>query len=208
MIVDFDLQGGFELLSEVRRLPRTAIIGLTDSVEISQQLKALGIQMVFGRGVAADTVLKAVRTCLDQMPALKENSEIQILIVDDEVEIRDILSVVLKKRGYQILNTGDGETALRMIEDNPNIALVLLDLRLPGCGGMTVLRDIRENHPDLAVIMITGLVDHEVARQSIRLGAFDYIVKPLDTGILPDVVAAALNHRDYLRRPWWKRLMG
>jgi FixJ family two-component response regulator len=55
--------------------------------------------------------------------------------------------------------------------------------------------------------MITGLVDREVARQSMRLGAFDYITKPLDVGLIPDIVAAALSHRDYMQRPWWKPLM-
>ena len=95
-----------------------------------------------------------------------------------------------------------------MIEKNPGIALVLLDIRLPGCGGMTVLAKIREKRSDIAVIMITGLIDREVAQQSIRLGAFDYIVKPVDFGLLPDIIAAAVSHRDYLQRPWWKRLMG
>jgi DNA-binding NtrC family response regulator len=72
---------------------------------------------------------------------------------------------------------------------------------------MTVLAKIREEHPDIAVIMITGLIDREVAQQSIRLGAFDYIVKPLDVALLPDVIAAALSHREYTQRSWWKRFM-
>ena len=208
LIVDFEAEGCFELMSEVRLLPRTAIIGLTNSAEISQKLKAAGTEMVFGREVGTDTLLEAVHACLDGMPASTANADIQILIVDDEKEIRDILEEVLKKRVYRILKTGDGEVALQMIEKNPGIALVLLDIRLPGCGGMTVLAKIREERSDIAVIMITGLIDREVAQQSIRLGAFDYIVKPVDFGLLPDIIAAAVSHRDYLRRPWWKRLMG
>jgi CheY-like chemotaxis protein len=207
LVIDFDNPGSFELLSEVRFLPRTAIIGLTNSAEVSQRLKAAGIQMIFDPGVGTETLVEAVRACIDDMAAATGNADIQILIVDDEKEIRDILHEVLKKRRYRILKTGDGEVALRMIEKNPDIALVLLDIRLPGCGGMTVLAKIREEHPDIAVIMITGLIDREVAQQSIRLGAFDYIVKPLDLGLLPDVIAAALSHREYTQRPWWKRLM-
>jgi CheY-like chemotaxis protein len=207
LIIDFDNQGSFDLLADVRFLPRTAIIGLTNSAEVSQKLKAASVQMIFARDARTDTLVEAVRACLDEMPAATGNADIQILIVDDEKEIRDILNEVLKKRGYRILKTGDGEVALQMIEKNPGIALVLLDIRLPGCGGMTVLAKIREQHPDIAVIMITGLIDREVAQQSIRLGAFDYIVKPLDVGLLPDVIAAALSHREYTQRPWWKRFM-
>jgi CheY-like chemotaxis protein len=207
LIIDFDIEGSFELLSELRFLPRTAIIGLTHAAEVSRKLKAASIQMIFGRDAGTETLVEAVRACLDEMPAAIGNADIQILIVDDEKEIRDILNEVLKKHGYRILKTGDGEVALQMIEKNPDIALVLLDIRLPGCGGMTVLAKIREEHPDIAVIMITGLIDREVAQQSIRLGAFDYIVKPLDVALLPDVIAAALSHREYIQRPWWKRFM-
>ena len=208
LIVDFDLEGSFELLSEVRSLPRTSIIGLTDSPVVSQALRELGVQMIFGREVSPDVLLEGVRAGLEPRPSTAEPSDTQILIVDDEAEIRDIVSVVLGKRGYQILKTGDGESALQLLEKNPSIALVLLDIRLPDRDGMTVLSQIREKHPDMAVVMITGLVNRELAQESIRSGAFDYVVKPLDVSRIPDMVKAALNHRDYLQRAWWKPLLG
>jgi hypothetical protein len=65
LIVDFDLEGSFELLSEVRSLPRTGIIGLTDSPVVSQALRELGLQLIFGRDVTPDVLLDAVRVCLD-----------------------------------------------------------------------------------------------------------------------------------------------
>jgi CheY-like chemotaxis protein len=208
LIVDFDLEGSFEMLSDVRSLPRTGIIGLTDSPVVSQALRELGLQLIFGREVTPDVLLDAVRVCLDPRPSTTEPSDIQILIVDDETEIRDLVSVVLGKRGYQILKTGDGESALQLVEENPSIALVLLDIRLPGCDGMTVLTQIREKHPDMAVVMITGLLNRELAQESIRSGAFDYVVKPLDVSRIPDMVRVALSHRDYLHRAWWKPLLG
>jgi CheY-like chemotaxis protein len=208
LIIDFEVEGSFELMSYVRFLPQTAIIGLTDSSETSDRLKTAGVQVAFSRTVGTDRLVEAVRACLADMPASATGADAHILIVDDEEEIRDILSRVLKKSGYEVLKTGDGEAAIEMVKNNPAIALVLLDIRLPGCGGMTALAKIREDRPDVAVLMITGLIDREVAQQSIRLGAFDYIVKPLDVSLLPDIVAAALRHRDYLQRPWWKRLMG
>jgi len=208
LIIDFDLEGSFELLSEVRSLPRSAVIGLTDSPVVSQALRELGIQMVFGKEVTPDVLLEAVRVCLNPRPSTTEPSDTQILIVDDEREIRDLVSVVLGNRGYQTLKAGDGETALQLVEENPRIALVLLDVRLPGCDGMTVLTQIREKHPDMAIVMITGLVNRELAQESIRSGAFDYVVKPLDFSRIPDTVRAALSHRDYLHRAWWKPLLG
>lgn len=208
VILDFSLEGSFELLSQIRPLPRTAVIGLTDSSEVSEKLKAGGIQHVFGRAVSTDVLLEAVRACLESLPTSAAQADVQILVVDDEKDIRDLFFEALRKHGYRVLKTGEGDVVLEIIEKNPDIALVLLDIRLPGRGGMEVLAKIREYRPDIAVIMITGLVDREVARQTMRLGAFDYIIKPFDVALLPDLVTAGLSHRDYLQRPWWKRLMG
>ena len=201
VIIDLAVEGSFELLSQARPLPRTAIIGLTDSSEISQKLQAGGIDSVFGRSVSTGRLLEAVRVCLGEMPAVTPEQNLQILIVDDDKEIRDMIFEVLKKNGYRVLKTGEGDVAFQMIETNPDIAPVLLDIRLPGRGGLEVLAKIRDCRPDVAVIMISGLVDREVARQTMRLGAFDYLIKPVDMVLLPNLVAMALGHRDYLQRP-------
>src|SRR5436190_470846 len=128
IILDFEVEGSFELLSQIRFLPQTAIVGLTDSSEVSERLKAGGVETVFGRAADTDTLVEAVRACLALMPASTTAADTQILIVDDETEIRDILSQVLKKRGYEVLKTGDGEVAIEMVKNNPAIALVLLDI--------------------------------------------------------------------------------
>ena len=180
VILDFSLEGSFELLAQIRPLPRTTVIALTDSSEVSQKLKAGAIQNVFGRTAGTDVLLDAVRACLEALPTSAAQADIQILVVDDDKDIRDLLFEALRKNGYRVLKTGEGDVALQMIESNPDIALTLLDISLPGRGGMEVLARIRGRRPDIAVIMITGLVDREVARQTMRLGAFDYIIKPFD----------------------------
>jgi CheY-like chemotaxis protein len=208
VVLDFSVEGCFELLSQLKALPRTAVIGLTDSPDVSTKLKAQGIQTVYPRAVTTDLMLEGVRDSIAALPGVPPRSDVHILVVDDEKDIRDLLYEALRKAGYFALKTGDGNVALQMIENNPDIALVLLDIRIEGRGGLEVLAEIRQHRPDIGVIMVTGLVDREIARQTIRMGAFDYLIKPFDVAVLPDLIAAALSHREYLQLPWWKRLIG
>ena len=208
VVLDFSVEGCFELLSQLKALPRTAVIGLTDSPEVSGKLKAHGVQTVYPRTAPTDLILQGVRESIAALPGLPPRSDAQILVVEDDKDIRDLLYDALKKAGYLALKTGDGNVALRMMESNPGVALVLLDIRIEGRGGLEVLAEIRQRRPDIGAIMITGLVDREIARQTMRMGAFDYLIKPFDVALLPDLIAAALSHREYLQQPWWKRLMG
>jgi DNA-binding NtrC family response regulator len=110
--------------------------------------------------------------------------ESKILIVDDDKSVRDFLEMFLKKRGYgQVQVAETGLDALKIIEDG-DIKLVLLDIKLPGMDGIEVLRKIKEIKKDTGVIMITGFPDEERAKQAIKEGAYDYIVKPFDLAYL------------------------
>jgi len=88
------------------------------------------------------------------------------------------------------------------------IGAVLLDLRLPGRGGMEVLREIHKKNPRTGVIMLSGLADREIARQAIKLGAFDYLTKPPDFPALQSTLIACLSHSEYQAQSWWKKLLG
>ncbi|MGH7380270.1 MAG: response regulator, partial [Candidatus Methylomirabilales bacterium] len=94
-------------------------------------------------------------------------------------EAVELLVEFLSSKGYEILTATSGEEALRRVkEDRPH--LVLLDIRMPKMNGLEVLKRIREIDPEMGIIMVTAVNEEDVGRQALELGAFDYIVKPLD----------------------------
>ena len=103
----------------------------------------------------------------------------KVLVVDDEPEAVELLVEFLSSKGYEILTATSGEEALRRVkEDRPH--LVLLDIRMPKMSGLEVLKRIREIDAEMGIIMVTAVNEEDVGRQALELGAFDYIVKPLD----------------------------
>ena len=117
-----------------------------------------------------------------------------ILIVDDEPSICEALEGILADEGYQARSVADGPSALRAVEaEAPE--LVLLDVWLPGMDGLEVLRRLKHSHPALPVVMISGHGTIETAVKATRLGAFDFIEKPLDMDKILLVVRNALEMR-------------
>ena len=101
----------------------------------------------------------------------------RVLIVDDDEMFRRVLAGELQRLGFDIASVATGEAALeRLASDAPEI--VLLDLRLPGMGGLDVLKAIRERSPSTDVIMLTGHGSIDTAIESMRMGAFDFVAKP------------------------------
>ena len=105
--------------------------------------------------------------------------EFSVLLVDDEVEFLDVLVKRLKKRKLRLLAANNGEEALRLVRENP-VDVAVLDVKMPGMDGITVLREIKKTHPSIEVIMLTGHANMEVAIEGMELGAFDYLMKPID----------------------------
>jgi two-component system response regulator PilR (NtrC family) len=100
-----------------------------------------------------------------------------ILIVDDEEVLQDVLAALVREEGHEAIGARTGEEALGLLE-REDIDLVLLDLMLPGLSGMEVLRQIREQDPDLVVVVITAFSSIEGAIDAMKQGAFHYIPKP------------------------------
>ena len=116
----------------------------------------------------------------------------QILVVDDEVSIRKTLEGVLTDAGYQVLLAKDGQTALNALHAvRPE--LVLLDIWMPGIDGVETLKKIKEIYADLPVIMISGHATIATAIKATKLGAFDFIEKPLDLHATLKVIHRALS---------------
>jgi len=104
--------------------------------------------------------------------------EWNLLLVDDEEEFVSTLAERLTMRGMRVRTALDGESALRMVEDDPP-HVVLLDVLMPGMGGLEVLRVIKKLHPETQVILLTGHGSTRDGMEGMRHGAFDYLTKPL-----------------------------
>jgi DNA-binding response OmpR family regulator len=103
----------------------------------------------------------------------------RVLVVDDEPDAVELLTEFLRAKGYEVITAPDGEEALRKVkEDRPH--LILLDVRMPKLNGMEVLRRVREIDREVGVIMVTAVNEEETGREALKMGAFDYITKPLD----------------------------
>jgi DNA-binding NtrC family response regulator len=118
----------------------------------------------------------------------------RILIVDDEdVIIRSCVRILQDPR-YIVDSARDGRSALKQIDEGA-YDLVLLDIMMPGMDGMEVLAQVKERHPEVDVIMVTGLSQVQTAVKAMKLGAFDYLPKPFEPDELKHVVERALDRR-------------
>ncbi len=115
-----------------------------------------------------------------------------ILIIDDEQGIRTVLKDILEDEGYHILLAEDGFQGLKIMETEP-VDLVILDVWLPNMGGIDVLGRIKEDYPDVEVILISGHANIKVAVQAVKMGAFDFLEKPLSLDRTITVVENALK---------------
>jgi two-component system response regulator (stage 0 sporulation protein F) len=126
----------------------------------------------------------------------------RILIVDDDPPVREVLAEFFTSRGYAVEPVADGLTALAAVE-RARPDLVLLDVRMPGLDGVEVLRRIRALDAAVPVIMVTANEDAGLARETLKIGAFDYIEKPFDFTYLDRAVAASLLQASQGAAPAW-----
>lgn len=103
----------------------------------------------------------------------------RILIVDDDDGIRRVLRRILEQRGYQVLDANGAESALERVVSDPDLALVISDIHMPGVDGIWLLGELRRRYPDVGVLMLTGDADLDTAVQCLKIGALDYLSKPM-----------------------------
>jgi PAS domain S-box-containing protein len=121
-----------------------------------------------------------------------------ILIVDDDSRMCDTIKVLLKNEGYTIKTAHDGRKAMEYLSQG-NIDLALLDIVMPEISGLTIMDYINTNTPETQVIVITGYRSEELAIESLRKGAYDYLKKPFEPEKLITTVGNAL-HKQRLKR--------
>ena len=125
------------------------------------------------------------------------NASSNILVVDDDKTVRGFLELFLKTKGFaNVVSAENGEDAIKIVEKE-NVKLILLDVMLPGMNGVEVLRKIKAINKDISVIMITGYPDEEKAKEAIREGVYDYIIKPFDLFYLELILLTKLIQLGY-----------
>lgn len=127
----------------------------------------------------------------------QEQDENRILLVDDEASLRQVLEARLGER-YVCVGAGNAQEAVQTLSEQ-QFAVAILDVQMPGLSGIELLRKVLTDFPDMVVIMASGVDRTQRVRDALRLGAFDYLLKPIDLDVLELTVERALRHRTLLR---------
>lgn len=133
------------------------------------------------------------------MPSLRTGATpLEALIVDDDVEVRELLAEHVRSRGLKVGTASDGRAAIEAIKRSPGqFGLILCDLHLPRAGGLEVLQAARAANASCSVVIITGYASLDSAIQAVRLGAYDYVTKPFSLGQI-DVILRRVQDRNAL----------
>ncbi|WP_346726952.1 response regulator [Bacillus suaedae] len=116
----------------------------------------------------------------------------KILVVDDQYGIRVLLCEILQKDGYQMHDAANGVQALKIVEkEQPD--LVLLDMKIPGMDGLEILKHIKEDHPQINVIMMTAYGELNLINEAMSLGAITHFAKPFDIDDIRAVIKESID---------------
>ena len=199
--------GGLDALRRIKRFhPEAVVIVISGAPDLPERVKAekVNVAGVFTKPLdlarISETLARAGVAPARTLPGgglgevLREDRPSirkRMLVVDDEPEIREVLVEYLQRKGFEVLPATDGEEALRrFVEYHPHI--VLLDIQMPGLSGVETLRRIKALGQQTCVIMVSGQESEEAARQTLTLGAADYIRKPVDFSYLDSVLETHL----------------
>jgi len=210
VILDRDLpvlsgSGVFEKIRSISKTVPVMILTGYDAPEEAAVYLKHGAASFLSKGDGLSNVLNEVDRLLGvkktaektapergtQPPPATSGSGELILIADDDGSILNVLSRFLKSAGYTVITAEDGETALRLArEKKPDI--MLLDISMPGKSGVEVLKELAPELPGTGFMMITGNEDEELAKSCLKMGATDYIAKPINLEALEKVIQARL----------------
>ncbi len=117
-----------------------------------------------------------------------------VLLIDDEEQFLKVLEERLETRGLKVNTATSGEDALALVDDR-NFDAIILDLAMPGIDGIETLRLLKEKNPDLEIIMLTGHATVQKGIEAMKLGAEDFLEKPVDLSVLLKRISEAKNKR-------------
>ncbi|HEX4515020.1 MAG TPA: response regulator, partial [Polyangiaceae bacterium] len=119
-----------------------------------------------------------------------------VLVVDDERPVRDSVAAALRGLGYRVLSAEDGEKAVELVRERPDIDVVLLDMVMPHMDGRATYLALRDMRPELRVVLTTGFALNEEAQRILDLGVREFIAKPFSVESLSQVLARSARPSD------------
>ncbi len=200
--------GGLRALQRIRSLDQgTAVIVVTGAMdtELRRQVLASGATAILTKPIHLKDLWVALggpdgwaeeagAVPAPPLPPFMDTTSVlgaRVLVVDDDAGVRSLLEHVLARHGYEVRSVADGQSALRAIrEDSPEA--VLLDVNLPGLSGVEALEAVHAITPGVKVIMMSGAVSFEVAKDTLARGAFDFVAKPFDMKALAQTLHEAV----------------
>lgn len=135
-----------------------------------------------------------MKTELEPVAPAADRRQPRILVVDDEQSMRELLAIVLRREGYEVLLAESGRAAVDLLEREP-VDLLISDIKMPDLSGVDVLRAAKKIDQDMLGIMITAFASTETAVEAMRLGACDYLSKPFDVDLLKMKVREKIENR-------------
>lgn len=201
LLLDVRLSGesGLSVLKKVREYQKDVPIVIYSGAitpELEKEARGAGANEVLSKDVDVlqlvaqiGKIVKA-KNRIFRKPLAKE--EKSLLVVDDEEGIRRVIREFFKRKGYRVLEAGNGEEALQIVHSE-KISAVLLDMKMPGMDGIETLKKLLEINPKLGVVMATAVEDEDKVKKAIELGAYSYILKPFDFMYLELVVMSKLT---------------
>ena len=198
IILDYYMPGmsGLAFLKRLRSFDtELPVIMLTSFYEeiLEHEAKKLGVNEFLRKGVGVELFIDSINRFVDPKRFSQPARSLKgfIMVVDDDPKIREVLKKFLTKNDYDVVCVDNAEKALAKIKER-KINLILLDINLPGMDGLTALKKFKEIDKSLGVIMISGNTDVELAKEAMKLGAKDYVMKPfnleyLELSVLPKI---------------------
>lgn len=200
LILDPAMANAGALVAKVRAggPGRSKTIALT-----AMPASAAGFDAVVDRNRGIDALSDAIQKALNTKLKFLEPVSEHVMIVDDEEAIRELLREFLSSRGYTVSIAKNGRDALQRVKSDPTIQIVLLDILMPDMSGMNVLMEIMQSAVRPSVIMMTAMLNRELAREALNVGASDYVLKPFDFPKIESSIISCTTRRQ--QEPWWKR---
>jgi len=169
---------------------RTSKQGIADYLSKPVEIEELAHKIRYAVDISRNTTIENGGNGTSDISA--EN--IRVMIVDDETDLLDSLERVFSRRKIHTLTAQSGQEALEMLKDEP-VDVMVLDVKMPGMDGLEVLQRVKEKHPSIQVIMLSGHPSMEAALESVRLGANEYMKKPPDIGELVETITRLYSQR-------------
>lgn len=201
IILDLGLPGmsGMECLRKIKEMKKdvkTIILTGTYDESAEKETQELGVLDFISKGVGIEAFVRIIQEKLRKAEVslgIKKEEKIKgkILVVDDDASVCEVLKRFLIKKGYEVLVAHNGKEAIDKIKkERPH--LLLLDIKMPVMDGIETLKEVRKIDREVGIIMITANEDLELARETLKIGAFDYIAKPLNFEYLETAVMAKI----------------